>query len=566
MSLDLLVKNAKVVDGSGGPSFFGDVAVKSGKIVEIGRIDQSAARTIDADGLVVSPGFIDNHCHYDAQVLWDPLCSFSCYHGSTTVIFGNCSLGLAPAKPEDHERLASMLSYVEAIPMEVLEAGVPWNWRTFPEYMDAVQTNLGINAGTLIPHSAVRYFVMGEASQEDKRAASADQIDAMRRHIAEGLDAGALGLSITRNRGHFDLEGRRIAGSCAPDEELFDMVGVLREKGTGVIQCGGGANPEISDRLLTRLSDACGRRIMYNTLLQSERAPGRWREHLDAVEETARAGSRAFPMCSPNQLKQRFDGHNCQVFRGLEHWHPILIAEPAEKLRAYSDPAVRKLLREDLAKSNNKNAMFSQRWDLMTIVEPKTPANAELKGHNVAEVSAQRGTDPLDTFLDLMVEESLDMVFVLAEINVDPQAVSEILSSPYTVVGLSDGGAHVQFDSGVSFSTRLLGYWVREKNIMPLESAVQQITFNSASAFGIYDRGLLRAGMAADLAIWDEQSISPVTEDIVHDFPNNGWRIRERAEGIAYTVVNGEVLIEDGKHTGALPGRVVRNALYPKDS
>ena len=227
---------------------------------------------------------------------------------------------------------------------------------------------------------------------------------------------------------------------------------------------------------------------------------------------------------------------------------------------------MRKLLREDLAKSNNKNAMFSQRWDLMTIVEPKTQANKDLKGRNIAEVSAQRGTDPLDTFLDLMVEESLDMVFVLAEINVDPQAVSEILSSPYTVVGLSDGGAHVQFDSGVSFSTRLLGYWVREKNIMSLESAVQQITFNSASAFGIYDRGLLRPGMAADLAIWDEQSISPVTEDIVHDFPNNGWRIRERAEGIAYTIVNGEVLIEDGKHTGALPGRVIRNALHPENS
>lgn len=561
MAIDLLVKNAKVVDGSGGPGFRGDVAVKAGKVVEIGRIDQKAQRTIDADGLVVSPGFIDNHCHYDAQVLWDPLCSFSCYHGSTTVIFGNCSLGLAPTKPEDHERLASMLSYVEAIPMEVLEAGVPWNWRTFPEYMAAVQATLGVNAGTLVPHSAVRYYVMGEESQEDQRAASQKQLIAMQQEVAAGLDAGALGLSITRNRGHFDLEGRRIAGACAPDDELFHMVDVLRQKGTGVIQCGGGANPEISDRLLSRLSDACGRRIMYNTLLQSERDPGRWREHLDAVVETALAGSRAFPMCSPNQLKQRFDGHNCQVFRGLEHWHPILISEPEEKLRAYSDPAVRAGLRADLAKSQGAGAMFSQRWDLMTIVEPKTAANQGLKGRTVADVSAQRGTDPLDTFLDLMVEESLDMVFVLAEINVDPKAVSEILSSPYTVVGLSDGGAHVQFDSGVSFSTRLLGHWVREQGIMSLESAVREITFNSASAFGIYDRGLLRPGMAADLAIWDEQTIAPVTEDIVHDFPNNGWRIRERADGIAYTVVNGEVLIEEGKHTGALPGRVLKNAL-----
>lgn len=561
MSLDLLVKNAKVVDGSGGPSFFGDVGVKDGTIVEVGRLKHSAAHTIDADGLVVSPGFIDNHCHYDAQVLWDPLCSFSCYHGSTTVIFGNCSLGLAPAKPEDRERIASMLSYVEAIPMDVLAAGVSWDWQTFPEYMDAVQSTLGVNAGTLIPHSAVRYYVMGEASQEDQRPVTRQQLEAMKVAVHESMTAGALGMSITRNRGHYDLEGRRIAGACATDEELFEMVGVLGDVGTGVIQCGGGAEPEIDNRLLTRLSNACGRRIMYNTILQSERSPGRWKEHLSAVEETAMEGSRAFPMCSPNQIKQRFDGHNCQVFRGLEHWHPILISEPEAKLRAYSDPEVRKHLRADLA-GPQTNVMFSQRWDLMTIVEPKLDRNKDLKGKSVEYLAGQRGKDPLDAFLDLMVEESLDTVFVLTEINVDPAAVSELLSSPYTVVGLSDGGAHVQFDSGVSFSTRLLGYWVREKSIMSLEAAVREITFNSASAFGIYDRGLIRPGMAADLAIWDENSIAPVTEDIVHDFPNNGWRIREQAEGIAYTIVNGQVLIDNGKPTGALPGKVLRNALH----
>lgn len=561
MAYDLLVRNAKVIDGSGSPSFYGDVAVKNGKIVEIGKLGGPATRTIDAEGLVVSPGFIDNHCHYDAQVLWDPLCSFSCYHGSTTVIFGNCSLGLAPVKLEDRDRIAGMLSYVEAIPMEVLGAGVTWNWKTFPEYMDAVQANLGINAGTLIPHSAVRYYAMGEASQEDQRPATADQIQVMKAAIREGMEAGALGMSITRNRGHYDLEGRRISGSCAPEDELFEMLDVLREVGTGVVQCGGGANPEIEDRLLTRLSNACGRRIMYNTILQTARAPERWKEHLASVEETAKAGSRAFPMCSPNQIKQRFDGHNCQVFRGMEHWHPILISSDEDKLRAYSDAAVREHLRADLNQPG-ATAMFSQRWDLMTIEEPKLDRNKSLKGQSVADLAAKLGKDPMDAFLDLWVEEDLATVFVLTEINVDPEAVSAILSSPYTVVGLSDGGAHVQFDSGVSFSTRLLGHWVREQNIMSLEAAVHQITFNSASAFGIYDRGLLRPGMAADLAIWDADTIAPVTEDIVHDFPNNGWRIREQAEGVHYTVVNGEVLIDHGEHTGALPGRVLRNAVY----
>jgi N-acyl-D-amino-acid deacylase len=561
MALDLLVKNGRIIDGSGAPAFYGDVAVKHGKIVEVGKLSGAASRTIDADGLVVSPGFIDNHCHYDAQVLWDPLCSYSCYHGSTTVIFGNCSLGLAPAKPADRERIAGMLSYVEAIPMDVLNAGVQWTWTTFPEYMATVERRLGVNAGTLMPHSAIRYYAMGEASQEDQRAATPEQLVTMQALIQEGLEAGALGLSITRNRGHFDLEGRRIAGACAPEAELFAVTDVLRQVGTGVIQCGGGTNPEIENRLISRLSAACGRRIMYNTILQSARTPERWKEHLKIAAETVMAGNRAFPLCSPNSIKQRFDMHNCQVFRGMTHWHPILISSDEEKLQAYSDPSVRQKLRADLSEPS-ATQLFSRRWDLMVVEAPQLPKNKGLKGKSVAQLAAEQGKDPLDAFLDLAVEEKLDTVFVLSEINVDPEAVAALLSSPYTVVGLSDGGAHVQFDSGVGFSTRLLGYWVREQHIMPLEEAVSQITFHSASAFGIYDRGLVRPGMAADLAIWDADRIAPLPEDIVHDFPNHGWRIREQAQGIAYTVVNGEVLIEQGEHTGATPGRVLRNALY----
>jgi len=510
----------------------------------------------------VAPGFIDNHCHYDAQILWDPLCSFSCYHGATTVIFGNCSLGLAPVKSADRERVAGMLSYVEAIPMDVLQVGVPWRWTSFPEYMQAVERRLGVNAGMLIPHSAVRYYAMGEASQEDQRPATADQVATMQRLVREGLEAGALGLSITRNRGHFDLEGRRIAGACAPETELFAVTDVLRQVGTGVIQCGGGTNPEIDNRLMSRISAACGRRVMYNTILQSARAPERWKQHLAVVEETCKAGNQAFPLCSPNPIKQRFTMHNCQVFRGMPHWHPLLLASDDEKLRAYSDPSVRQQLRDDIAAPLGPEGVFSRRWDLMVVEEPQLPQHQALKGKNIAQIATAQGKEALDAFLDLAVAENLDTVFVLSEINVDPEAVATLLTSPYTIVGLSDGGAHVQFDSGVGFSTRLLGYWVREQQILSLEEAVRQITFVSASAFGIYDRGLVRPGMAADLTIFDAATVQPLPEDIVHDFPNNGWRIRERAQGIAYTVVNGTVLIEHGEHTGALPGRIHRNALY----
>jgi N-acyl-D-amino-acid deacylase len=563
MAYDLLVKNGRIVDGSGMPAFMGDVAVRHGTIVEVGKLSGPATRTIDAAGLVVAPGFIDNHCHYDAQILWDPLCSFSCYHGATTVIFGNCSLGLAPVKSADRERVAGMLSYVEAIPMDVLQAGVPWRWTSFPEYMRTVEQRLGVNAGMLIPHSAVRYYAMGEASQEDQRPATADQVATMQRLVREGLEAGALGLSITRNRGHFDLEGRRIAGACAPEQELFAVTDVLRQVGTGVIQCGGGTNPEIDNRLMSRISAACGRRVMYNTILQSARAPERWKQHLAVVEETCKAGNQAFPLCSPNPIKQRFTMHNCQVFRGMPHWHPLLLASDDEKLRAYSDPTVRQQLRDDIAAPLGPEGVFSRRWDLMVVEEPQLPQHQALKGKNIAQIAAAQGKDVLDAFLDLALAENLDTVFVLSEINVDPEAVATLLTSPYTIVGLSDGGAHVQFDSGVGFSTRLLGYWVREQQILSLEEAIRQITFVSAAAFGIYDRGLVRPGMAADLTIFDADTVQPLPEDIVHDFPNHGWRIRERAQGIAYTVVNGTVLIEHGEHTGALPGRIHRNALYP---
>jgi len=563
MTYDLLVKNGRIIDGSGRPAFHGDVGVARGKIVELGRLDGPARRTIEADGRVVAPGFVDNHCHYDAQVLWDPLCTFSCHHGATTVIIGNCSLALAPVKSHERDKLAGMLSYVEAIPMDVLKAGVPWTWETFPEYMRAVGQRLGMNVGTLIGHSAVRLYAMGEASSD--RAATDDEVATMRRVIREALDAGALGLSITRNMNHFDIAGQRIPAACAPESELFALADVLREAGTGVIQCGGGTNPELKDRLLSRLSQACGRPIMYNTLLEQARQPGRWKKHLAHVEETVQQGIRAIPLCNPGSVVNRFTMRNCQIFRSMPTWLPILQGADDDKLRAYRDPAVRVKLRAEVEAPLNPDSTFSKRWDLMIVEEPKLPGNQALRGRDIAGIAKQQGKDPLDTFLDLAVEENLDTVWSLGEINMDTEAVAQILGSPYAVVGLSDGGAHVQFHSNVSNPTRLLGYWVREKKIMSLELAVRRLTFDSANAFGIYDRGLLQPGMAADLVVFDPDTVRPVGEDVVHDFPNDGWRMRELAEGIHYTVVNGEVLLEKGTHTGSLPGRVLTNARHQRD-
>ncbi len=560
MTYDLLVKNGRIIDGSGRPAFHGDVGVSRGKIVELGRLDGPARRTIEADGRVVAPGFVDNHCHYDAQVLWDPLCTFSCHHGATTVIIGNCSLALAPVKPEDREKLAGMLSYVEAIPMDVLQAGVPWTWQTFPEYMRAIGQRLGVNVGTLVGHSAVRLYAMGQDASE--REATDAELALMRRIVREAIDAGALGLSITRNMNHFDIAGQRIPAACAPESELFALTDVLREAGTGVIQCGGGTNPELKDRLLSRISQACGRPVMYNTLLEQARQPGRWKKHLAHVEQVVSEGLRAIPLCNPGSIVNRFTMKNCQVFRSMPTWLPILQGPDEQKLAAYRDAATRAKLRAEVDAPLTPDSTFSKRWDLMIVEETKLAKNRGLRGKHLAEIAQAQGKHPVDAFLDLALEENLETVFSLCEINMDTEAVAQILGSPYAVVGLSDGGAHVQFHSNVSNPTRLLGYWVREKKIMSLELAVRRLTFDSATAFGIYDRGLLQPGMAADLVVFDPDTVRPVAEDVVHDFPSDGWRMRELAEGIHYTVVNGEVLLEKGTHTGNLPGRVLTNARH----
>ncbi len=562
MAYDLLVKNGRITDGSGMPSFHGDVAVRNGKIVELGKLGGSANRVIDAEGLVIAPGFVDNHCHYDAQVTWDPTCSFSCHHGATTVIIGNCSLSLAPVRPGTEERLSEFLSYVEAIPMDVLRT-VDFSWETFPQYMDTLNHRLGVNVGTLIGHSAVRYHVMGDECQG--RAATGDEIEAMRGIVRDGISAGALGLSVSQNRGHYDPQGVLIPAVWATEEEIFALGDVLRELGTGIVQSGGGRAAEIKSRLMSRLSEATGRQVVYNNLGQTARRPNEWKELMAIVDETSGAGIRAYPLCSPNSTTQRYTMRNCQQFRGIPTWHPILLASDEEKLRAYSDPEVRSRLHAEAVEwsVDAPDANVSRNWyDYTWVDEPVLEKNRPMKGKSIHEVAREQGKGIIDAFLDLVVEENLDTAFIMGENNVDKEAVSKILNYPSAIVGLSDGGAHVQFHGGYGYSTRLLGYWVREQEIMSLEKAVRRLTFESASAFGIFDRGLLRPGMAADITVFDPETVRSLPEHVVHDFPAGGWRISELAEGIKCTIVNGETLIEDGKHTGALPGHVVRNALY----
>src|SRR5467141_4175827 len=344
MAYDLLIKNGRIVDGSGAPAFRGDVGIKNGKIVELGKLSGPATRTIDAAGQVVAPGFVDNHCHYDAQVTWDPLCSFSPDHGCTTVMFGNCSLALAPVRPGTAKRVAEFLSYVEAIPMEVLNT-VEVDWETIPQYMERLDQHLGVNVGNLIGHSTVRYYVMGDESQ--KRTATDDEISKMQDVVRDGIKGGALGLSVSRNKGHYDPQGVHIPALWADEKEIFALADVLRDMATGTIQAGGGQYVELKDGMMRRLAEASGRTVVYNSLSQTMRRPTEWIEHMARIEETAALGIRAYPMCSPNRVTQDFTMKNCQVFRGLPTWHPILLSSDDEKLRLYADPEIRAKLHEE---------------------------------------------------------------------------------------------------------------------------------------------------------------------------------------------------------------------------
>jgi N-acyl-D-amino-acid deacylase len=553
MPYDLIIKDGRVIDGSGLPGFHGDVAVSGGRIVEIGKVNGEARQVLNADGLVVAPGIIDNHTHYDAQVTWDPLCTYSCYHGITTVVMGNCSLAMAPAHREDRDVLAGVLSHVEAIPLEAIQAGVKWSWETIPEYLNALDQRLGINVGSLIGHSAVRRYVMGEASQE--RHATDDEISAMKAIVREGLEAGAVGVSFERNLRHFDWNGRLAPTNLASDAEIFAVASVPDEVGRGVIQFGGDRN------LSTQVAKTSRRPVFYGNITQQAVAPDKWRKQLAEAESMMRQGHRAYQFVMPRPGDLRYTLKTAQHFDALATWKTVMLLPLEKRKEAFRDPETRAKLHKEAVETpmdDRRPGEFTRRWDLQFVFKPALAKNQHLKGKSVAEIAREKGKDVLDVFLDLALEENLETEFERREVNSDEAAMTALLTSPYTVIGQSDGGAHVVFRTDYSYSTYLLSHWVRERQIMSLEEAIRKLTFVPASLFGFSDRGLVRPGMAADLIVFDPATISPLEPGEAHDLPGGAKRRKQLAQGIEWTLVNGQVLIERGEHTGAYPGRLAR--------
>jgi N-acyl-D-amino-acid deacylase len=556
MAFDLIVRNGLIVDGSDSSSYHGDVAITNGRIVAVGRVDGAARRTIDAAGLVVSPGFVDVHTHYDAQLAWDPSATPSCAHGVTSVVIGNCGFTLAPVRPGDRDYLVGMFSRVEQIPKSTLLAGLPFEWESHGDYLAWLKRRgLGVNVVPQIGHSAVRAYVMGEAAME--RAATADEVAAMAVIVTESLQDGAVGFTTSQAPHHVDEQGRHIPSYFADDEEVEALASIVRKLGHGMVNL----NPNSKSTGFTqrdkdfmlKLSQVSGGALTFNDFGPKRDKPTEWREMLDYMEGAISRGNPIYAIarCQPTDLRfnLRLPGVRLST---LDGWADFYHMEGDEaKLKAIQEPVFRQRLDRSLTAGGYQA-------DRMMIVDTSSPETASYMGRYLTEIGAERGIGPVEALLDIAVLDRLDTQFAFMGISgANEPALEEFLKSPATIVGISDGGAHLQTFATCEYTTYFLQHWVRETGAFSLEEGVKELTSRPARLFGITDRGLLAPGQAADIAIFDQASVGPGPMEMAEDLPGGGARIVKRAEGMKWVLVNGVSLVEDGAVSGALAGQIV---------
>src|SRR5712691_1032385 len=555
---DLLIRNGMVIDGTGAPARRADVGIAGGKIVEIGALSGSARRTIDADGLVVAPGFIDPHTHYDAQICWDPLITCSSWHGVTTVVMGNCGVGLAPCKPAERDIAAWNLVHVEAIPYDVLKQGITWDWETFPQYMDAAQRRgLGINVGFLAALSPFRHWAMGEEAMG--RAATEAETAQVRAMLRETMAAGALGFSLTVMPQHVGYKGLPLACRLASQDELRSYAGVLHEAGHGVIEIALTKQPsglsEEEYELLSLLSGESGRPVTWLNLRDRDDAPEVWSQTLEKAAPLLERGCR--PQVAARPLIIEFNLRNPFLFGSMNSIKPAFGDKSVEaQKRFYAGAEFRRTFEAEL----QRRAILRDIWDRAKVKEAANPALKSAEWKSIAELARERSANPVDVFFDLAIENDLNLIYMMPLLDINEERVARKFSDPRTMIGISDGGAHVDMLCNAGYPTYLLGTFVRERQALGLEHAVRRITSEPAAFFGMSDRGRLAPGMAADITIFDFDTIgSPERPEVRNDLPGGARRLVTTAEGIKYTIVNGQVIFEGIRHTGALPGRVLRS-------
>ncbi|TMG93487.1 MAG: amidohydrolase [Betaproteobacteria bacterium] len=557
MALDILIKNGIVVDGTGAAAKQASIGIAQGKIAEVGNISGTAKRTIDAGGLVVAPGFIDPHTHYDAQICWDGATTPSSWHGVTSVVMGNCGVGIAPCRPEAREIAMRDLVNVEAIPFEVLDAGITWDWETFPQYMDAAaRRKPSLNLAFLAPLTPFRHYVMNEDSLE--RSATAEETAKIKALLGEAIDAGAFGFSSTLLNQHMGYGGRPLACRNASREEIKAYCNALRERGKGSIeyamtrQIAVMEEPEVE--LLGFMLEESRRPVTFIAMFDRDDLPEAARETLRKVRPLIAKGAR--PQTSPLPLTREVNMRNPFGFAGFPSWKRLFVDKSKEAQAAvYRDVNFRNQFREDL----KRPASFGN-WARITLHEVKSAHLKKYEGKTVAEIAAEQGKDGVDALLDITLEDDLENEFTIQSYNNRVDRMAEILNDRSVLLGLGDGGAHLDMLCDSGYPTYVLGMWVRERKVLTLEEAVRRMTSDPADFFGIKDRGRLKPGLAADVVIFSEKEIgSGGRPERLYDLPGGAKRMVMRSRGVEMTLVNGAVTWEKGALTGAAAGKVLRS-------
>ena len=559
MSFDVVIRGGTVVDGTGLPGYVADVGVRDGRIVKIGRITEGAGRVLDADGLAVTPGFIDVHTHYDVQLDWDPLATPSSWHGTTTVIAGNCGFTLAPAKPEDVDWLAGMLSRVEGMPRAALREGLRFPGGSFGDYWRRFDRRLGVNVGSFVGHCAVRRFVMGDDAST--RTATAAEVAAMQELVRQAMRDGALGFSTSQLAIHVGEDGREVPCNHASREEIVALSSVLAEFDRGALEIiprSFAAGYDEDDRaLVLEMYRVSGRPIELNILLPTPDNPMGWQETLEFVRDASARGVRLHPQFTTNELGLHLKLSDTFIFDELPTWRSVLTLAEPERSQRLRDGALRARLAAEF-NSPGRAAAFA--WEMLEVEDVRDAAHREWIGRTVTELAAERGVSPLDAFLDVSLEEALETQWQTRLDAVAKNFIEHVvragIGEAVVMAGSSDGGAHLASFVGADYSTRLLTDWVPDP--LSFEQAIWRLTGMPATVHALDGRGFLREGAWADVLLIDRRRLRAGHARLVRDFPARTERYVVDAEGYVAMLVNGEILFEGGRHTGALPGHVLR--------
>ncbi|MDF1817795.1 MAG: amidohydrolase family protein [Immundisolibacteraceae bacterium] len=557
---DLIIRNARIVDGLGNPEFIGDLAIDGDTIAAVGDLaSHQGNKQLDANGLVLTPGFVDPHTHYDAQVAWDRLMTCSPEHGVTTVVIGNCGVGTAPVRDGMRDFLMGDLVNVEGIPLEDMEQGISWNWESFGEYLNELDRGgLGMNIAALVAMTPLRHYVMGSDSLE--RAGTSEEISQMGELFSEAMDDGAFGFSTTIIGVHVGYEGRPVACRNSSLEEYRVLCQALKKRGRGSIELALKLTGDIGDEereLLSLLVNESERPVTWLAVVNQAEKPDSYLQRLDAVEDLL-GWDKAVPQTTCRPLRFQLDLANPYILGVFPTWQPVMRMSREEKIACYRDPAFRQSFRDDLV---NIPAFGSNVWGRFYVldgVSDQARGFAENK-RTIGEIALEWDMDPMDCFCEIALEDELRTTFDLIAINYDEQDTIPLVQDKRLMIGLSDGGAHLNMLCDAGYSTHMLERWVRDTGAVSLEEGVRKLTSEPADFFGIKNRGRIEVGCKADLVLLDPDTVACGDKQVVNDLPSGGKRFVTPAAGIHATFVNGTMLYQNGEHVGGLPGRVLRS-------